>query len=271
MWRSEEFRVNTVRLAQFAAAIDDENPAHRNGLIAAPLFANVPPMQACIEALRSVTKTFAFHGEHDIHFHQPIRPGMSLLCEATLHGVVATRGGVSIIVRSSTRDLLGTLIDEQFFTAFVYGASLPLSVGSTGPKGPRFNSSTAGRPLAQDRFELASDQTLRYADASRDYADYTLRLEAARARGFQHIVVHGMLSMAFAARAVVAQVCAGDSRRLTRLATRFSRPVFLIPNQALTTRLWPLTSNEGRERFYFETSDASGSVVLKNGLAEVAQ
>jgi acyl dehydratase len=270
-WRTEEFRVNTVRLAQFAAAIDDESPAHRNGAIAPPLFANVPPMQPCIEALRSVTTEFAFHGEHDFHFHRPIRPGMHLFSQATLRGVVATRGGVSIIVHSKTQEKHGALVDEQYFIAFVAGASLPRSIGEPPPKVSPFSGSTAGAPVARATYPLASDQTFRYADASRDYADYTLRLDAARARGFEHIVVHGMLTMAFAARAVVAQVCAGDSTRLKRFAGRFSNPVFLIPDQALMTRLWKLDSGEGRERFRFETSDAAGNVVMKNGLAEVSE
>lgn len=270
-WRTEEFRVSTVRLAQFAAAIDDESPAHNSGAIAAPLFANVPPMQPCIEALRSVTAAFAFHGEHDFHFHRAIRPGMRLFCEATLQGVVATRGGVSIIVHSKTLDEKGALVDEQFFTAFVARASLSTDSGRAAPGVPPFSALTAGPPAGEVKYEVSGDQTLRYADASRDYAEYTLRLEAAQAKGFAHIVVHGMLTMAFAARALVAQACEGDSTRLKRLAGRFSKPVFLIPKQTLATRLWKLDSSGDRQSYRFETSDAAGSVVIKNGLAEVAQ
>jgi len=269
-WRTEEFRVNTMRLAQFAAAIDDENPAHRTGIIAPPVFANVPPMQPCIEALRSVTSMFAFHGEHDFHLHHAIRAGMHLFAEAALRGVIATRGGVSIIVHSKTHNEQGTLVDEQFFTAFAAGATLAGSVGETAPKhhsGPDFS---ASRPLAAASYVVAADQTSRYADASRDYADYTLRLDAARAKGFEQILLHGMLTMAFAARAVVDRVCGGDSTRLKRLAGRFSKPAFLVPGQALTKRIWQLDPRQGREIFGFDTSDAFGSVVIKNGLAEIA-
>lgn len=269
-WRTEEFRVNTVRLSQFAAAIDDESPSHREGTIASPVFANVPPMQPCIESLHSVTSAFTFHGEHDFHLHRPIRAGMRLFAQATLRGVIATPAGVSVVVHSETLDEHAALIDEQYFTAFVAGATLPQSVGVAAPKLHLSSDFNAGRPFAEATYGVSADQTLRYADAARDYSDYTLRLEAARAKGLDNILVHGMLTMAFAGRAIVGKVCGGDSTLLKRLAGRFSKPVYLVVNQALTTRIWYLNSQHERKIFGFETSDASGAIVIKNGVAEVA-
>ncbi len=46
---SEEFRVNSHRLAQFAAALDDGNTDHAAGRIAPPVFAHIPVMQLLIE------------------------------------------------------------------------------------------------------------------------------------------------------------------------------------------------------------------------------
>jgi acyl dehydratase len=269
-WRTEEFRVNTARLAQFAAAIDDENPSHRAGTIASPVFANVPPMQSCIESLHSVTSAFTFHGEHDFHLHRPIRSGMRLFAQAALRGVMATRAGVSVVVHSKTLDEHAVLVDEQYFTAFVARATLPQSMGEAAPKLHLTSDFNASRPFAEATYGVSADQTLRYADAARDYSDYTLRADAARAKGLDNILVHGMLTMAFAGRAVVGKACGGDSTLLRRLAGRFSNPVYLVPNQALTTRIWQLNPRSDRRIFGFETSDASGAVVIKNGVAEVS-
>lgn len=268
--RTEEFRVNTVRLAQFAAAVDDENPAHRDGSIAPPLFANVPPMQATIETLLGVTSTFALHGQHDFHYHRPIRPGMRLFAQAKLHGVIPSPAGVSIIVKSETRDETEGLVDEQYFTALIAGAKLAKGAGEGAPDHRLPDLGKSAKALAEVKYPMAADQTFRYADAARDYSPYALRVDAAKDLGFDHVLVHGMLTMAFVSRAIVAKTCGGDSARLKRLAGRFSAPVFLIPGQAITTKIWQLDKQGGRQAFGFEASDASGQTVMKHGRAEVS-
>lgn len=268
--RTEEFRVNTVRLAQYAAAIDDENAAHLDGRIASPVFANVPPMQPTIELLRSVTQAFAMHGQHDFHYHKPIRPGMKLYAQATLLGAVPSSAGVSVVIKSETHDERGDLVNQEYFSALVAGAALPKQVGEAAPDHRLVDAAKSAAPFAQATYPMAADQTLRYADAARDYSAYTLRLDAAKAQGFDHLLVHGMLTMAFAGRAVVEKACGGDVARLKRFAGRFSAPVFLTPGQSITTRLWKLDPRGGRQAFGYEASDVAGNIVIKNGLAEVA-
>ncbi|MFO1056624.1 MAG: MaoC/PaaZ C-terminal domain-containing protein [Dongiaceae bacterium] len=268
--KTQEFRVNTVRLAQFAAAIDDENPRHLEGAVASPIFANVPPMQPTIEVLRAVTPAFAFHGQHDFHYHRAIRPGMRLFSQATLRGAIPSAAGVSIMIKAETLDETGALVDEQYFTALVAGAKLDKPVGEAAPDHRLPEAARAAAPIATATYPMAADQTARYADAARDYSAYTLRLDAAKALGFEHLLVHGMLTMAFAGRAIVEHACGGDVDRLKRLAGRFSAPVFLTPGQAITTRIWRLEGKGGRQAFGYEASEASGNTVIKHGLAEVA-
>jgi acyl dehydratase len=86
--------------------------------------------------------------------------------------------------------------------------------------------------------------------------------------GFPTIIVHGTCTMAFAARAVVDEVCAGDSRRLERFAARLTRPLLLVPGQALTTRTWAAED----DRFIgFDAIDHEGTPMIKNGWAEVSR
>jgi hypothetical protein len=74
--------------------------------------------------------------------------------------------------------------------------------------------------------------------------------------------------MAFVARAVAESVGGRDVLRLSRLAVRFSRPIF--PSTEMTTLLWcdgPLP----RGTLYFcEASRPDGLAVITNGLAEVS-
>lgn len=268
--RTEEFRVNSLRLAQFAAAIDDENAALLAGQVASPVFCNIPPMQPCIEMLRSVTQAFAFHGQHDFRYHKPIQPGMRLYAQATLIGAVPSSAGVSVVIKTETRDQEKALVGEEYFSALVAGAALPKAVGEAAPDHRLPDAAKADAPFAEATFPMAADQTLRYADAARDYSAYALRLDAAKAQGFDHLLVHGMLTMAFAGRAIVEKASGGDVTRLKRFAGRFSAPVFLIPNQAITTRIWKLDERGANQAFGYEASDAAGHIVIKNGLAEVA-
>ena len=76
-----------------------------------------------------------------------------------------------------------------------------------------------------------------------------------------------MLTLAFAGRAVVEGACGGDSTRLRRFAARFSNPVFLLPDEAITTTLWKL---DGSGRFGFESTNVAGRTVIAHGLAKVA-
>ena len=267
---SVEFRVNTARLGQFAAATDDENPRHLEGAIAPPVFANVPPMQQTIETLLQVTSDFAFHGEHDFHLHRPIMPGMRLRSRATLHGVHPSPAGVSVVIKTETAEIGGKVVDEQYFTALVAGAQLDKGTGQKAPEHRLPEEVRQKPPVATVTYPMAADQTRRYADAARDYSEYALNLEAAKAKGLEGVLVHGMLTMAFAGRALVDKACGGDSARLKRLAGRFAAPVYLVPGQAITTTIWPMGRRDGRNLFGFESTESRGGTAIRHGMAEVA-
>ncbi|MGH9034682.1 MAG: MaoC/PaaZ C-terminal domain-containing protein, partial [Acidimicrobiia bacterium] len=123
-------------------------------------------------------------------------------------------------------------------------------------------------PLAEVVARVDEDQTFRYADASGDRMPIHLDDNLARSVGLPGIIVHGLCTMAFAGRAVVEEACAGDPERLRRLAVRFSRPV--LPGQEITTRLYAAGSDQGVACFGFDTVNAEGQAVVKDGWAEVA-
>lgn len=263
---SEEFRVNTARLAQFARALNDTNKAHLDGQIASPIFHHVPVMQSMVEVLRPVSGEFGLHGEHDFHFYRPITPGQRLFSLSTLIGIGATKAGATLIIRSDIKTHEGQEVSSQFSTVLLTAEEVAKSAGEAAPKPP--GKVENDKPIVVTH-AMTDDQTFRYADAARDYSPYTLEAEAAAKLGFKAPIVHGMCTLGFAARAIVDQACQGDTTRLLRLGARFSHPLLMIKGQSLTTRLAIGSSAKDRQTVSFETLDRDGHVVIKNGFAEV--
>jgi len=258
---SEEFRVNSYRLAQFAAALGDENPRHLAGEAAPPVFAHIPVMQSMVELLRGTADGFLLHGEQDFHFHRPIVPGMRLRTLSRLQGLLNSKAGVRLVVRSETRDQEGPVC-VQYATCLVQGARIERDLGEPAPARP---AEPADGRADEVTIALPDDQAARYAEAARDYSPYTLEQAAAEKAGFPAPILHGMCTLSLAARAVVGRGCGGDVARLKRLGARFTHPLFLSGEQRLTTRL-----RQASGRIAFECSDAAGNLVLKRGFAEVA-
>lgn len=258
---SEEFRTNTRRLAQFAEAVGDTNPAHLAGSIASPVFHHVPVMQSMVEVLNSVAGGFILHGEQDFHFHRPMRPGQRLFSRSELIGTRQSSAGALYFLRCSTHTHDAQPVSTQYATCLAQGGSRDTE-GVPPPDRPR--PERLGDPLLA-LHAIVPDLTLRYGDAARDYSPYTIDGEAARKLGLPAPIVHGMCTLALIARDVVDRLCAGDTGRLRRLGCRFSHPLYLEPGQELSVRLWP-----GDGMSAFEAADGTGHLVVSNGFAEVS-
>jgi acyl dehydratase len=196
---------------------------------------------------------------------------MTIRPTAEVVGIQQRSSGVTVTVRvQSHADAV--LINEQYFVSFVPRAQVTQGRGAGAPPHDLSAEDCAAPPVAQFAYPMSPDQTRRYADASHDHDAYTLDEQAARAMGFPAILVHGMCTFAFSARAVVAALCRESPERLTRLAVRLSRPVYLLPGQQIDTTIWRRRSaplGSAGEAFGFVARDREGAVVLSNGLAEV--
>jgi len=258
---SEEFRVNSFRLAQFAASLGDDNPRHKAGQAAPPTFAHIPVTQSLMEVLWSVDKSFYIHGEQDFHFHRPIVPGQRLKTLTTLQSMRNSGAGAVFVVRSDTSDQNGPVV-TQYAGVVARGEKLDRDVGDPAPAKPADLTQGKTEEIVLD---IPTDLGLRYAESSRDYSPYTIEKEAAAKLGFPAPILHGLCTMALAARHVVDRACGGDVGRLKRLGCRFTHPLYLTPGQKLVTKL-----KLAPGRVDFECTDAQGNVVVKRGFAEVA-
>ena len=135
-----EFKVEAERTQAYAAATNDPIEVHRDGTVAPPLFAVVPVWDVLTEAMASVVppEAFAFvvHGEQDIRYHQPIKPGSVLSTKAAPIGVHVKASGTTVVCKADSVDQDGTLIIEQYFITFFRGVSDGEGAGKTAP-GPR--------------------------------------------------------------------------------------------------------------------------------------
>ncbi len=268
----KEFTVEPERTKAYAAATNDPIPAHSEGELAPPVFAIVPIWEANAEAVVGVVPAEVMlqvvHGEQDMTFHRPIKPGDVLHSNAAVVGVQVKPSGTTTVVKAETRDAKGKLVVEQHMTAFFRGISDGENAGEAAPSHKLTNELKAGEPVATVAQKLDDDQTFRYAEASGDYMPVHLDDDVAKSVGLPGIIIHGLCTMAFTSWAVIRELAAGDPSRLRRLAVRFSQPV--LPGQEISTRFWHVGEHEGNAVYGFETTNPDGDTVIKNGLAEVS-
>jgi acyl dehydratase len=250
------YEVTQQALDAYAAATDDAPGG--------PVFAIVPVWETIAPASKSVASEEArkhvVHYEHDLLLHRPIEAGMRLVSRATPVALLGRPNGTSLVIKIETRTEDGGLLNEQYLTEFFRGVEAPESVGQRAPA-HRLDVNGAS-PLAEIAYDVADDQTVRYAQASGDHFAIHLDDEVARAVGLPGRIVHGLCTMAFAGRAVLEAAGVDDPARVERLAVRFSAPLF--PGETVTTRVWEVDGGYG-----FEAVNGDGKAVLKDGRAEL--
>jgi len=267
------FSVERERIAAYAAATNDPTEQHASGDLAPPVFSIVPSFQAMGMAALSVIPGellgMILHGEQDFHFHAPIQPGMELETVSTPIGMRQRSSGVTVAVRSDTRDAAGVLVTENYSTTFVRGAQGVEDHGEMAPEHGFDETLRERDPDAEVSQSFDKDQTFRYAEASGDPMQIHLDEDFAKSVGLPGIIIHGLCTMAFTAVAAIENFAADDPSRLNRLAVRFAS--MALPEQTITTKIWETGKlDEARTGYAFETTSDAGQVVIKDGLAEVS-
>jgi acyl dehydratase len=265
----QELEVTKEATIAYAKATNDENPKHLSGELAPPLFAVVPGLQTVAPQMLSVVPSeivmTVVHADQDMIFHQPIVPGMKLVTKAAPIGIHGRSSGLMVVAKGETTTESGEPVVTQIMTAFYRGA-----------KGVELD---AGEPLTEHGFDEAlrsqdpigavtygydDDQTQRYSEASGDPMPIHLDDDFAKSMGLPGIIVHGLCTLAYTSRAVIATVCPDDPARLKRLAVRFAKIV--QPAEKVTTTMW----DAGGGDIKFEVTSDNGNTAIKDGLAHVA-
>jgi acyl dehydratase len=262
--------IDPERAVRYAAATNDENPAYASGKVAPPVFGVVPTWEAMGTATADMVPAeaamFIVHGEQDMHFHQPLTPGRSLVSRAQPYSVRVGGSGTRLTVKVESVDgVSDEAVLTQYITIFIRGMT---DGESGGPDKPDHSFPEAARSseAGSARIHVDDDQTYRYRDASGDMMPIHVDDEFARSVGLPGIIAHGLCTMAMCSQAVIGSVADGDPTRLKRLAVRFAANVF--PGSDVDVTLYDAGSVEGRSAYAFEAT-SRGDVVIKNGWAEV--
>jgi acyl dehydratase len=263
------FEVARERIVAYAEATNDEHPAHRSGELAPPVF---PVVSTLIEILGPAIMGVVpgelamrvLHGEQEFRYQQPIVPDMKLAARAACVGVHGTSSGAVVLGKAITETESGQPVVEQYMAAFFRGAQFDGSVGETLPEHKFPEDLREQPPAATVTQAFDPDQTQRYSKASGDPMPIHLDDDFAKSVGLPGIIIHGLCTMAFCSRAVIANYCEEDPTRLKRFAVRFAKIV--QPHEKITHSLW----DAGEGRVVFETTSDSGNVVIKDGSAEIA-
>lgn len=241
--------------------------AHSIGVTSrAPLFGVVPAREPMLEAKRAVLPSdvppgVSVHGEHDFVLHRVIEPEMTLLTRAAVVGVHAASAGTQVITKTETTLEDGELVDVQHWTTLLRGLDLGLLHGEHAPEKPP---PMGAAPDDEVPAWVAPDLSTRYAEATGDKDAYVLDDEAARAAGFEGIILHGLCTLALATRSLLQHNGLGPND-LQSVGVRFTRPLLL--GQRITTMIGRRRDSGDASSCNFEVADGTGQRVIRRGIA----
>lgn len=257
------YEVTAEAIHKYAKATNENNPSFEGDKpVVPPAFPIVPAASSLAEVMSDedlgVDMSMLVHSEQEHIFHVPINAGDVLEAKAKLAAIETKDTGHTFTVRVELTNQRGQLAAEVLST---------MLIRKTGSGRPAKGEEKTPVFVLQKPQKVDEDQSLRYAEASGDdnpiHTDPEFARNKARLPG---IILHGMCTMAFAARALVDGVAGSDLRRLRRIRVRFSRPV--LPGQTLTTRVWNEVGEGDLSVFGFDTINPSGAAVIRDGYAE---
>lgn len=207
----------------------------------------------------------AVHGMHDVHFYAPLELGSTVRVEGRRYAVKQTPAGVSVTSDLRVLNQDGKLLLRHFWTGMIIGGQTSQEVGENPPE-HSFPEEARENPIGSFTFDVTRDQGFRYGGASGDRNGHAIDDSIAQSEGFPRKIVQGLCTFAMCSGAVVKLIGDGNPDNLSRIAGRFSSPMF--PGSTLTVDVFDAGRNEaGGRKIAFEAT-SNGVIVVKHGRAE---
>ncbi|KZO99228.1 peroxisomal dehydratase [Calocera viscosa TUFC12733] len=213
----------------------------------------------------------AVHGSMSIEILRPLplETGKGWRMKRRVSGVHENKSGIILEIELLLVDPQGTEYAKMITSSFNVGARTlgPFSKSLTGP--PR------GKPVPKDRKpdHIVTEQTLPEQALlyrlSGDYNPLHIDPSIGAKMSFGGVILHGLSTYGFAARAVLRSVGANDPHALKAFAVRFTAPV--KPGDTLETSIWEMGPGpDGVTLVAFSTRVVeTGKVCLGAGVAHV--
>ena len=208
------------------------------------------------------------HGEQDLRLLRPLAAQGTLIARNRVLSLTdkgAGKGALAVVLRSLIDEASGETVAESRNATFLRGDGGFSQVSGISDPGPQalpavparpadLEASYATRPEAALIYRLSGDVNPLHADP-----------DVAAKAGFERPILHGLCTYGMGARAVIEKALDFDAARLTRLAVRFTSPVW--PGETVRYELWRESATQLRLR---ASVDARQAVVLNNGVVEIA-
>jgi len=272
-YTGEPWTVTHDQLAAYALATNDPNPRYTDA--AQPGGAIMPPVfpvrvirdlffTTLLDGDNGVDMMRLVHGSQDMRIQRWLKAGDVAMPTAEIVGMEEKGSGDLYTVRYdvTVNGEAAVQATSGFFIRAPKSALPPDA--KPAPKPAPAAPVEPPAPDFQGQTEVTPDQTYRYAAASGDENPIHIDNDYAVMVGLGGIILQGLCTMAFASRAVIQGVLAGDPSRLTRLFVRFTNPV--RPGDTVTTRGWHDAARPGVVTF--DSINQGGKRVLDQGLAE---
>ena len=239
------------RIAKYAAGIAQPDAEPAPLIVAALIIPTTGMMLGDID-VGDLNLARIVHGSIELTFYRLVRQGDTLTCVADFEGVEEKSSGSILKFAFDVRDQQDESVCRGTTGYFVRGSR------KGGRKAQQPDAS--GEPAFLISETIAEGQSLLYAEGSGDVFPIHTSKSFAQSVGLPDVILHGMCTLAIAARGLVSGAASGDATKLRKLAVRFSKMVF--HGDTLTT-----TAFEDGDGFRFVTTNQRGEPVLKDGYA----
>lgn len=253
----------------YATAYNDDNPwflyeNREGGIICPPMFGVVYGGASVAGPLfdkeLEMNVAMMVHGEQEMIWHDLVRPGDKIKSQAKIADIVDLGKHEICYIAVECTNQAGKKVLDSTYGFLVRG-------GGSGGKAAAKTEPPRNEELFKANMNVTVDQTYRYAFASGDHNPIHVNPDFAAKVGLPGIILQGLCTMAFTSKAVMDNYLDRDPTRLKRLFVRFSAPV--QPNDKLVTTCWMSEKGADKTTLCFETAKQDGSLVIKNGVAEV--
>lgn len=271
-----ERRVGWRDTMNYAAAVLDLNPRYfddttRGGLVAPPMFAVAAtwPMVTSLqnllgEAIPPAAMMMLVHAAEHIVFHQPLRPGRTLLVCGTVTALKPTPAGALMTLLLEAAKTNGEPVFTQRVGAMFRGIDcerdeMPDEVPAAAQQPeadaqPAWEVELSVRPEAAHIYDGCTNIV---------FPIHTSRAFALGA-GLPGIVLQGTATLAMAARELLDREANGDPCCLKSVSGRFTGMV--LPGDRILVRAWRGTQG----RVWFKVLDKNGGPAIDQGTALLA-
>ena len=215
-----------------------------------------------IAAASNMNLAGILHGEQELIFHRPIPTSGTLTTEGKItHYYDKGPKGALVVSESDTVDASGAKLFTSIVTVFARldggfgGENAPPNVVEFPEREPDFVVDAAPSPDQPLIYRLSGDVFQLHVDP-----------EFAKMVGFEKPIMHGLCTLGFACRALMASLTPGKPELVRRLACRFSKTLY--PGDPIRTLVW----KTGEGKAVWRTVNAkTGETVIDNGVFEYGE